>query len=168
MIDIILTLQWGHDYQRTEDVSFADHSDHSDHSEHSFDSLRSDPAHTWICLGWIWMLKIFANYLRIAMPGPAQMQLVTQLQGREKLWTELNCVKSVSLPDDLLARQDSHLSFDRLLLPISIAGNWHHQPPWDVAMSEIVVHFIFFFSKAWLMSVWLSTSSNNYLWEVTK
>ena len=94
-----------------------------------------------------------ANYLTIAMPGPAQMQLVKQLQGREKLWTELNCVQSVSLSVDLLARQNSHLSFNRLLLPISIAGNWHHQPPWDVAMSENVVHFIFFFSNAWVFGL---------------
>ena len=78
------------------------------------------------------------------MPGPAQMQLVTQLQVRENLGTVKLCTISQSVQFDLLARQNSHLSFDRLLLPILITGNWHHQPPWDVAMSENEVHFIFF------------------------
>ena len=53
-----------------------------------------------------------ANYLTIAMPGPAQMQLVKQLQGREKLWTELNCVQSIS---------QFQLTFSRGRIPISLS-----------------------------------------------
>ena len=69
--------------------------------------------------------KLFDNCK--VMSGPAQLNSVGII-GHTAKWqrevvTELNCAQSVSLPVDLLARQNSHLSLDRLLLPISITGS---------------------------------------------
>ena len=171
MIGIILTLQWGHDYQRTSTVFSADHSDHSDHS---YDSLRSGPVHTWICLGWIWMLKILllqANYLTIVKwclalhSWTVWVLLVTQLNGREKLWTELNCAQSVS--SSWPSREAEFPSLSRSPPPPDL-DNWQLTSSTTLRRRHVwkcsTLHFLFLEG----ISIWLSTSSKNRFWQVSK
>ena len=169
MIGIILTLQWGHDYQRTSTVFSADHSDHS------YDSLRSGPAHTWIFLGVNLDVKNYAGANKLfdnchVMPDPAQMNSVGIIDHTTKWHREVvNRVKlcTISQSSSWPSREAEFPSLSRSPPPPGL-DNWQLTSSTTLRSHHVwkcsTFHFLFLEG----MSVWLSTNSNNCLWQVSK